>query len=99
MRKSRPHPVKNEGPKFAAASETVVFGVLPVLESLKAERRSVEKVLIAEGSRERRFAEVMDVCRQRGIAWSHVSRDKIAGLVPPEQIIRGSLLSCLRPPM
>ncbi len=83
MRKSRPHPVKNESPKFAAASETVVFGVLPVLESLKAERRSVEKVLIAEGSRERRFAEVMDVCRQRGIAWSHVSRDKIAGLVPP----------------
>jgi 23S rRNA (guanosine2251-2'-O)-methyltransferase len=61
----------------------LIYGVLPVLEALRAERRRIDKVLIADGAQENRVAEVIDLCRERSIAWSRVPRDSFAKHVEP----------------
>jgi len=78
----------NSGPKFRdesrkpkpkdqkpATPSSLIYGVLPVLEALRADSRRVDKVLIADGSHERRLQEIIDLCRSRSIAWSRVPRD------------------------
>jgi 23S rRNA (guanosine2251-2'-O)-methyltransferase len=58
-----------------ASQQVVIYGVLPVLEALRAESRKVDRVLVADGSHERRLAEIIDLCRERSIAWSRVPRE------------------------
>lgn len=62
----------------------LIYGVLPVLEALRAENRRVDKVLIADGARENRLAEIIDLCRSRSIAWSHAPRDTFAKQLDPQ---------------
>lgn len=71
----RPDRGKVEGFKTNASA---IYGVLPVLEALRAETRRVDKVLIADGAQERRLSEIIDLCRARSIAWSRVPRDNFA---------------------
>lgn len=52
--------------------------MLPVLEALRAEQRRVDKVLIAEGAKEHRIGEIVDLCRSRSIPWSRVGREVLA---------------------
>ncbi len=59
-------------------NRSVIFGVLPVLEALRADNRRVDRVLIADGSHENRLSEIIDLCRSRAIAWSRVPRDNFA---------------------
>jgi len=61
--------------------QNVIYGLLPVLEALRAEHRRVDRVLIAEGSRENRLSEIIDLCRGRGIRWDHVPRDSFSKYV------------------
>ncbi len=61
-----------------APSRSMIFGVLPVLEALRADNRRVDRVLIADGSHENRLSEIIDLCRSRAIAWSRVPRDNFA---------------------
>lgn len=56
----------------------VIYGSLPVLEALRAENRRVDKVWIAEGSRENRVSEIIEQCRSRSIAWNRVPRETFA---------------------
>lgn len=62
----------------AKTNASVVYGVLPVLEALRADNRRVDKVLIADGAQEKRLSEIIDLCRSRAIAWSRVPRDNFA---------------------
>jgi 23S rRNA (guanosine2251-2'-O)-methyltransferase len=55
-----------------------VYGALPVLEALKAETRRIDRVLIADGARENRLNEIMDLCRSRSIPWDRVPREAFA---------------------
>lgn len=81
----------NSGPKFRdesrrpkakdprpSTASSLIYGVLPVLEALRADSRRVDKVLIADGSHEKRLQEIIDLCRSRSIAWSRVPRDNFA---------------------
>jgi len=61
----------------------MIYGVLPVLEALRAENRRIDKVLIAEGAKEHRLSEVLDICRERSIAWNYIPREKFAQHVEP----------------
>jgi 23S rRNA (guanosine2251-2'-O)-methyltransferase len=70
----RPREVR--GPNPAA-----IFGVLPVLEALRANPRRVEKIFIAEGAREGRFSEIVEISRQNNIPRSMISRDALARMV------------------
>ncbi len=73
---------KNERPK-TEPSRNVIFGMLPVLELLRANSRRVEKILLAEGAREHRIAEIIDLAKQNHIQFQRVSRDALAKLLEP----------------
>lgn len=57
---------------------SLVYGVLPVLEALRADTRRVDKVLIADGSREARLSEIIEICKSRKIAWNRVPSEQFA---------------------
>ena len=44
-----------------------LYGVLPVLEALRAGSRRIERIIIAEGARHERLREVIEAARQSGI--------------------------------
>ncbi len=52
-----------------------VYGLLPVLEALRAENRRIDKVLLAEGAKEKRLSEIVDLCRSRLIPFNWVPRE------------------------
>jgi 23S rRNA (guanosine2251-2'-O)-methyltransferase len=48
-----------------------------VLELLRAESRRVDKILIAEGVREQRLAEISELARQKGIVINRIPRENL----------------------
>ena len=46
---------------------SVIFGVNPVIEALRGERRTVERITIATGARIARFDELMQAARAAGV--------------------------------
>ncbi len=62
----------------------LIYGVLPVVEALRAENRRIDKVLIAEGVREKRLADIIGLCRERSIAWNRVPRETFTRQLGPE---------------
>jgi 23S rRNA (guanosine2251-2'-O)-methyltransferase len=55
-----------------------VYGLLPVLESLRAEHRRIDKVLVAAGAKEHRLSEIVELCRAHAIRCERVDRDVLA---------------------
>ena len=64
-------------------SRNVIFGLLPVLEALRANARRIEKILIAEGAREHRIAEIIDLARAAHVPFQKQPRDALAKLIEP----------------
>ena len=62
---------------------SLIYGVLPVLEALRADNRRIDKVLIADGAKEHRLAEIIDLCRSRSIAWNRVPRESFGKNLDP----------------
>ena len=62
----------------------LIYGMLPVLEALRANSRRVEKVLIADGARQHRISEIIDLARQNGVLWQKVPRENISKFVERE---------------
>ena len=63
-------------------SNSAIYGVLPVLELLRAKARSIDKIVIAEGAREHRLSEIMETARENDILVNFAPREalnKIAG--------------------
>ncbi|MFZ1699688.1 MAG: 23S rRNA (guanosine(2251)-2'-O)-methyltransferase RlmB [Pyrinomonadaceae bacterium] len=77
-RKSR----RDDAPSGRDAS-SCIYGVLPVLEALRAENRRIDKVIVADGSRESRLSEIIELCRSNGIAWNRVPRETFAKHLDP----------------
>lgn len=59
----------------------LLFGVLPVLEALRANSRRIDKLLIIEGAKEQRLNEIFDLARAGGILIDRVSRESLSRLV------------------
>jgi 23S rRNA (guanosine2251-2'-O)-methyltransferase len=72
---------RNENSPSAASNSQLVFGVLPVLESLRANARGVEKIYVAEGAREKRLSEIFDLARENGILINKTTRENLARMV------------------
>lgn len=68
-------------PEKKGAAAAVIYGVLPVLEALRANPRRIEKILIAEGAREHRLAEIIEISRDNGVRRNTVSREELARAV------------------
>jgi 23S rRNA (guanosine2251-2'-O)-methyltransferase len=54
-----------------------IFGLVPVFEALKAGRRNFEEILIADGARDSRLRDLIELARSAGIPVSRVSRTSI----------------------
>jgi 23S rRNA (guanosine2251-2'-O)-methyltransferase len=59
-------------------STELIYGLLPVLEALRADVRRIDKVLLAEGGKEKRLSEVVELCRSRSINFNWVPRETFA---------------------
>jgi 23S rRNA (guanosine2251-2'-O)-methyltransferase len=79
---------KDPEPKDRSA---LIFGVLPVLEALRADTRRIDKVLIADGAKEHRLSEIIDLCRENSIAWNRVPRDTFVKNLDPKANHQGVL--------
>jgi 23S rRNA (guanosine2251-2'-O)-methyltransferase len=64
-------------------SRNLIFGLLPILEALRANSRRIEKILIADGAREHRISEIMDLARAAHVPFQKVSRESLSKLVEP----------------
>ena len=70
---------------------SLIYGVLPVLEALRAAGRRIDKVLIADGAKEHRLSEIIDLCRSHSIAWNRVPRETFAKHLDPHANHQGVL--------
>jgi len=57
--------------------DNIVFGVSPVLETLRADPRRVDRVMIAQGAKEVRLSEVIELCRSNSIPFTRVAREAL----------------------
>jgi 23S rRNA (guanosine2251-2'-O)-methyltransferase len=89
---NRPPALRGSGPKprpplpFSRADDRpvntgVIYGLLPVTEALKANTRRIDKILIAEGARERRLDEIFDLARSSGVLIQRVPREHLDRLI------------------
>ncbi|HEX5706856.1 MAG TPA: 23S rRNA (guanosine(2251)-2'-O)-methyltransferase RlmB [Pyrinomonadaceae bacterium] len=62
------------------ASEGLMYGVLPVIEALRAGSRPVERVTIAEGAHESRLKELLELARERGVPVRRAPRAELQRL-------------------
>jgi len=75
--KSKP---ENRKPKTEQPNNTI-FGVLPVLEALRAENRRIEKIIVAEGAHEKRLAEILFLARKNGVPFQKTAKENLSKLV------------------
>lgn len=73
---------KDQNPK-TEQSKNIIFGMLPILELLRANSRRVDKILIADGAREHRIAEIIDLAKENRIPFQKTPRENFAKLVEP----------------
>jgi len=68
-------------PARERADDSQVFGVQPVLEALRAGRRPIERLTIAEGAHESRLNEIFDLARRENIPVRRAPRAELHRLV------------------
>jgi len=72
---------QNERTRSQPRREGLIFGLLPVLEALRANARRVDKIMIAEGAKEHRLREIAGLARENGIVVDRVSNDRLEKIV------------------
>lgn len=71
--KNRGH--KTEEPADGRGAENAqLHGLMPILEALRARRRNIERIMIAEGTRDHRLRELLDLAREYDIPLRRVNR-------------------------
>ncbi len=70
---------KDQRPKTKNQSlnSACVYGVLPVLEALRAENRRIEKIIIADGANEKRLSDVLRLAQDNGVQIQKVPRENL----------------------
>jgi 23S rRNA (guanosine2251-2'-O)-methyltransferase len=58
-----------------------LFGVLPIVEALKSDKRRIEKIMVADGGNEHRLTEIVGLAREKGIPFQRVPRENLSRLV------------------
>ena len=67
--------------RLSTPDSRLLYGVLPVLEALRANSRRIDKVLIVDGAKEHRLNEIFDLARKNSILIDRVSRENLSRLV------------------
>ncbi len=71
---------KTNSPTTAHHS-SVIFGVLPILEALRAQNRRIEKIFVADGAHEKRLHEIFDLAKQNGVPFKKIPRTNLSKYV------------------
>jgi 23S rRNA (guanosine2251-2'-O)-methyltransferase len=79
-RAESPEP-RSENRKSVEKDSRLIYGVLPVLEALRANSRRIDKILIVDGAKEHRLNEIFDLARKHSILIDRVSRENLSRLV------------------
>ncbi len=77
---ARRQPGRNED---RSSGTTHIYGVLPVSEALRANARRIDKIVVADGAREKRLHEIFDLARANGVRVDRVPREALERLVEP----------------
>jgi 23S rRNA (guanosine2251-2'-O)-methyltransferase len=72
---------RDSGHHERPSNHATIFGVLPVLEALRANARRIQKIVVAEGVREKRLQEIFDTARAAGVRVDRVSREALERMV------------------
>ena len=74
---------KDQRPKTKdqKTNSAVIFGVIPILEALRAENRRIEKIIIADGANEKRLSDVLRLAQNNGVQFQKVPRENLLRLV------------------
>lgn len=56
----------------------VIFGVLPVLEALRADNRRIEKIIFAGGAQEKRLAEISFLAKQNSVPFQKTPKENLS---------------------
>ncbi len=77
----RPSATRETNSSFIAYPSSLIFGVLPVLEALRAEKRRIEKILVADGAKEKRLFEILDLAQRKGVQFQKIPRENFSRYV------------------
>ena len=72
---------KTENVRETFEPRAALFGVLPIVEALKSDKRRIEKIVVADGGNEHRLIEIVGLAREKGIPFQRVSRENLSRLV------------------
>lgn len=78
------HDARPRNSSSIAVSSSVIYGVLPVLEALRADARRIEKIFVADGAREKRLTEIYELARENGVLINKSTRENLARMVAPD---------------
>lgn len=73
-----------------------IYGLLPVLEALRAGGRRIERIVVAEGVRHERFREIFEAAREAGISVRREPRaalDRLSGRANHQGVIAVAAVS------
>ena len=64
-----------------SSQSAILFGVLPVLEALRAENRRIEKIFVADGAKEKRLFDILDLAQKKGVQFQKIPRENFSRYV------------------
>lgn len=56
---------------------SLIYGVLPVLEAMRAGARRIDKIIVAEGGHEKRLHEILDLARESRVPFQKIPRGEL----------------------
>ena len=72
---------KSSDSPLSTLHSPLIYGVLPVLEALRAENRRIEKIVIADGANEKRLHEILQLAKQNGVIFQKVPGENLSRMV------------------
>ena len=82
FRQNRPPQSENRNPQSdSEVSQSVIFGVSPVFEALRSEKRKIDKIYVADGSNEQRLLQIVGLAREQHIPFTRIPRANLSKFV------------------
>jgi 23S rRNA (guanosine2251-2'-O)-methyltransferase len=76
--------------QIAASLADRVYGLVPVIEALRAGQRQIERITVAEGAKHERLKELIELARQKGVPINRVPRlnlDRAMGALKHQGVV------------
>ena len=71
---------RREDPRPQRSSSASLYGVLPVLETLRSGGRRIEKIIVADGARQHRLNEIYELAREHSVIIETVPKKRLEPL-------------------